>query len=529
MSRVVVTGPTRSGKSRLAEGLAGGAGTEVVVVATGQETDAEMAERIGDHRRRRPGRWRTVETTDLIGALEDAPPEAGVLVDALDTWLAVRMGEADLWTDQPVAPLGEAGRRAISGIIRELACFWSTAGRRPGTTVIVAGQPGWAPTSPDASTRRYVDLHGRALQLLVDTADRVLLAVAGRWIELVSGLPSVPDRLAAHGDTQIPDGALDLAVNVLDTPSWLRERLAATLDDAAAYPDDGDARRAAAARHGRPPGECLLLDGAAEAFWLLAAVLQPRLAACVHPSFTAPEAALRAHGHPVVRVHRDPRRNWELDPATVPDGADLVVVGRPDNPTGVLDPVHRVAALCRPGRTVVVDEAFAEFLDAGGVADRRDLPGLVVVRSLTKMWGLAGIRIGYLLADPQLITRLDARRQPWPVNTLACRALVVCLEADDERQVRARQVARDRDYLLDALRSLPGLETWDAAANFLLVHAPGHPDLRDRLLRHDIAARRGDTFPGLGPAYLRVAVRQPEITDRLVAALRAELSATTTR
>lgn len=529
MSRIVVTGPTRSGKSRIAEHLADSAGTETVVFATGRIEDAEMAERVRGHRRRRPDAWRTIETADLEGAFEDVPSDAPVLVDALDTWLAVRMGAHGLWTDEPVAPLGEAGQAAADRIIGELTRFWSAAARRPGTTVVVAGQPGWSPTPADASTRRYVDLHGRALQLLAVSADRVLLAVAGRTVELTTGAPAIPPGLREHGDRQVPAGTLDLAVNVLDTPAWLRNRLGATLDRAAIYPDDAPARRTAASRHGRPPAECLVLDGAAEAFWLLAAALRPRLAACVHPSFTAPEAALRAHGHPVVRVHRDPDRDWRLDPAAIPEQADLVVVGRPDNPTGVLDPVDRIAALCRPGRTLVVDEAFAEFLgDAGGLADRRDLPGLVVVRSLTKIWGLAGVRVGYLLAGTRLVTQLDVRRQPWPVNALACDALIACLEAEAQRLARVRSVGRERERLVSALETLPGLQVWDAAANFVLLRAPDRCDLRERLLDRGIAVRRGDTFPGLGPDHVRVAVRDEASTDRLVEALHAELSPVST-
>src|SRR5690606_20183528 len=110
------------------------------------------------------------------------------------------------------------------------------------------------------------------------------------------------------------------------------------------------------------PEGCLVLNGAAEAFWLVAQALRPRLAACVHPSFTAPEAALRSAGVPVHRVLREPATAWALHPDDVPEQADLVVLGRPDNPTGRVETLATLAALERPGRVVVVDEAFAEFL-----------------------------------------------------------------------------------------------------------------------------------------------------------------------
>ena len=146
------------------------------------------------------------------------------------------------------------------------------------------------------------------------------------------------DPLHDHGDRQVPAGTLDLAVNVLGpTPGWLLDELRDV--DLVGYPDPGPALAALAARHGTAPGRCLVLHGAAEAFTLVAQALRPRLAACVHPSFTAPEAALRAAGVPVHRVLRDPALDFALHPAAVPEEADLVVLGRPDNPTGRLDPV----------------------------------------------------------------------------------------------------------------------------------------------------------------------------------------------
>jgi histidinol-phosphate/aromatic aminotransferase/cobyric acid decarboxylase-like protein len=238
---------------------------------------------------------------------------------------------------------------------------------------------------------------------------------------------SRPDQgLRFHGDTVAGPGRLDFAVNIVPEgpPEWLLVVLRDGLSRAAAYPDEGPATTALAARHGRPPEEVVPLNGAAEAFWLLAQVLRPQLAVVVAPSFTEAEAALQASGQRVQRVWRDPD-SFHLDPAAVPAEADLVVTGNPNNPTGTLDPAATLAGLARPGRVLVVDEAFMEFTvgEAETLAGRRDLPGLVLVRSLTKLWGLAGIRAGYLLAPPALVSALRAARQPWSVNTLACAAL----------------------------------------------------------------------------------------------------------
>lgn len=329
------------------------------------------------------------------------------------------------------------------------------------------------------------------------------------------------DPLLDHGDRQVPPGAVDLAVNVLaETPQWLQEELARV--DLTAYPDQGAALDAIAARHDASPEECLVLHGAAEAFWLLALAVRPRLAACVHPSFTAPEAALRAAGVEVHRVVRRPEDGFALDPAAVPEDADLVVLGRPDNPTGRLEAVAAVAALCRPGRVVVVDEAFADFLpDAGGLYGAR-LPGVVCIRSLTKLWGLAGLRVGYLLADRELVARLASARQPWPASTPALRAVELVCAAEAERRQRAGTVAEAREHLLAELDRLP-VTVWASPANFLLLHTP-YDDLRERLLRRGVAVRKGHTFPGLDRTYVRIAVpTEPEPRERFLESLAAEV------
>lgn len=330
--------------------------------------------------------------------------------------------------------------------------------------------------------------------------------------------------LRFHGDAELAPGLLDLAVNVRGSapPPWLRDVLARSLDDLGHYPVQDDAVAAVARRHGREADEVLLTAGAAEAFVLLARALTPRRAVVVHPGFTEPEAALRAAGHEVEQVVLAA----PYDALVVPDDADLVVVGNPTNPTGL---VHDVAALCRPGRVTVVDEAFADAVpgEVASVAGRADLPGLVVVRSLTKTWALAGLRVGYLLAAPDLVARLRAAQPLWPVSTPALAAVVACLSprALAEADEAARVTAGERRRLEGLLRGLGVTVTAGSQAPYLLCEVPGHPEVRQRLRDLGIAVRRGDTFPGLGPDHLRVAVRDRSASDRLVAALWAVLAA----
>jgi histidinol-phosphate aminotransferase len=330
--------------------------------------------------------------------------------------------------------------------------------------------------------------------------------------------------LSHHGDADLVPGLVDLAVNVRSsgTPAWLAERIRQT--DLATYPDRSMALAAVARRHQRQPGEVLLTAGAAEAFVLLARALRPRHAVVVHPQFTEPEAALRAAGHAVSRVVLS--FPFTLDPLLVPARADLVFVGNPTNPTSVAHRQAVIRELVRPGRLVVVDEAFADCLpgEQESLVASPDLTGLAVIRSLTKTWALAGLRIGYLLAAPETVARLAAAQPQWPVSAPALTACVATTSADAvaETEAWAAELAGERAHLISRLEELPVQVVPAASASFVLLDT-GVADVRVRLHQHGFAVRRGETFPGLAPGWIRVAVRDRQTSDRFAASLRTVL------
>lgn len=328
--------------------------------------------------------------------------------------------------------------------------------------------------------------------------------------------------LRHHGDRDALPGLVDLAVNVRPgtPPEWLRHRLAAV--DLARYPDQTEALAAVAARHRRAVDEVLLTAGAAEAFVLIARALASRRAVVVHPQFTEPEIALRAAGRRVDRVLLPPP--FPLDPSAVPHDADLVVLGNPTNPTSVLHPAETIRALVRPGRVVVVDEAFMDCVPGEAESLAAD-PGVVVVRSLTKTWGLAGLRVGYVLAAADVIDRLRAAQPHWPVSAPALAACVACSSpgAVCEAAAWAGRLGECRRGLVAALATVAGVDVVaEARASFLLVRTP-RAEIWNPLRHRGFAVRRGDTFPGLGPEWIRVAVRDERTSAAFVVALQEVL------
>ncbi|KKC02284.1 hypothetical protein AWC17_02595 [Mycobacterium nebraskense] len=321
-----------------------------------------------------------------------------------------------------------------------------------------------------------------------------------------------PPAVRYHGDQAVAPGMLDFAVNVrhAQPTEWLVRRLAARLPDLARYPSAQDvqsAQDAVAERHGRRPDEVLPLAGAAEGFALLSN-LRPARVAIVAPSFTEPADALTAAGVPVHHVVLEPP--FSLEGVTIPDDADLVVVGNPTNPTAVVHTREQLLALRRPGRILVVDEAFADSIPGEPESLAGDsLPDVLVLRSLTKTWALAGLRVGYALGAPEVLARLTAQRAHWPVGTLQLTAIAACCsrQAVAEAAAGTVRLAELRAEMVAGLTSV-GADVVDGRAPFVLFRTPDAARIRKTLWDREIAIRRCDTFVGLDERYLRAAVRR---------------------
>lgn len=395
-------------------------------------------------------------------------------------------------------------------------------GDRPAWSVD-GSEVGFAGTTLSAS---YLHLHWAGHpQLAQSFAGAVAAAGPHTGAVAVDVLPQEPatterldDPLRHHGDAELGDGLVDLAVNVsrLPRPDWLERALAEGVAASTSYPDATAAHAAVARRHGRGIDDVLVTAGAAEAFLLMARARPWRRPVVVHPQFTEPDVALRSAGHDVTHVVCRAEDDFALVPEDVPEDADLVVVGNPTNPTGRLHPAAVLRALCRPGRVVVVDEAFMDFVpgETQSLAAHR-VPGLLVVRSLTKLWSMPGIRAGYVVGDAAVVADLRVQQAPWSVSTPALHAVVAATgpQAAAETYGRARQVEVHRRVLVEGLAEL-GVPTAASSGPFVLARAG--TGAHARLRGAGIAVRRADTFPGLDDGWVRLAVREPSVTRHLL-------------
>ncbi len=223
-------------------------------------------------------------------------------------------------------------------------------------------------------------------------------------------------------------------------------------------------------------------------------------------------------------VWRDPE-DFSIDADELVEAARdaaLVILTSPNNPTGdLLDRALVERLLDETDALVLVDEAYVEFAPEGAsvidlVAKR---PRLMVLRTLSKAFGLAGLRVGYLVAHPSVVDALGAIRQIYSVDVVA---QAVALAAIRERAAMAGVVAdivSERERLLAGLAEIPGVRAWPSAANFVLVRVPGAAEVRRRLRdEHSILVRDFSAAPGLGDC-LRLSVGTREENDALLDAL----------
>ncbi|NWG19161.1 MAG: histidinol-phosphate transaminase [Chloroflexi bacterium] len=298
----------------------------------------------------------------------------------------------------------------------------------------------------------------------------------------------------------------------------------------AIYPDPDQTRlRAAISRYiGQPPERVICGAGSDELIDLLMrAVLTPGdvLADCP-PTFGMYSFDAALYGAQVRAVPRDASFAVDLEgvaDAVVHDGAKLLFLASPNNPTGTPLPRVAVERLLELPLVLAVDEAYAEFSGTSVVDMVGAHPNLVVLRTFSKWAGLAGLRVGYAVMHEEMIGYLWKIKQPYNVNVAAEVAAIASLEDVDERMATVARIVAERERLSAALTALPGVHVYPSATNFLLCRMTGGGTARARAIRDRLAQRgiliRYFNRPGLDDC-IRISVGRPEQNDVLLAALR---------
>ncbi len=305
------------------------------------------------------------------------------------------------------------------------------------------------------------------------------------------------------------------------------------LNDVHRYPDGScyHLKRALARKLGVSPEALLIGNGSNEIIELAVRTFlrAGEEAVMADQAFVIYRMLVQAQGGRSVCV---PLRNFTHDLEGIVDAITpatrLVFLANPNNPTGTIfrrDAWEECLRSLPPEVIVVMDEAYAEYVEdpdyPDTLADLRNEQPIIVLRTFSKVYGLAGLRIGYGVAHPELIEMMNRLRAPFNVNTVAQAAALAALD-DHEHVERTRRVNREgMAYLREAFAAM-GLETVPSAANFILVRVGNAARVYDALLRLGVIVR---PVPVYGfPEHLRVSVGLPEENRRLVRALRTVLT-----
>jgi histidinol-phosphate aminotransferase len=351
----------------------------------------------------------------------------------------------------------------------------------------------------------------------------------------VSALPPLRPGLKLTDGYHSPQVDAEVRLNTNESPfpppqAWSDELLDALRQVSFhRYPDRPatELRAAIADLHGVTPEEVFCANGSNEVLQsLMLAYGGPGRRACVfEPTYALHSHISRLTGTEVIEGSRT--EDFRIDPVAAEtllaaEQPDVTFLCSPNNPTGRAEPTDTVLAVLRaaPG-LVIVDEAYGQFAPWSALSVRGpDHPGLVVTRTFSKTWAMAGARLGYLVADPEVVLACEAVVLPYHLSTQTQLAGLLALRHLDEMETRVALISEERGRVAAALGDLD-VESWPSDANFILFRPLGveADAVWNGLLERSVLIRNCASWDGL-PGCLRVTIGRPDENDRFLQALK---------
>lgn len=272
--------------------------------------------------------------------------------------------------------------------------------------------------------------------------------------------------------------------------------------------------------HSVLPAQILVTNGSAEAFYLLAYFFTGKRSTITYPAFAEYEDACRAYHHTLSFLPLDsltPKMRFETD---------TVWLGVPNNPNGRVVSNDTITSLCErnPHTFFIVDAAYDDLCPRGESINalQGSVKNLIIIHSLTKTFGIPGLRLGYVVAEREIIDSISAMRPPWSVNSMALEAGSFIMANRIDLLPDAISLSRESARLQQSLSNLPQLEVMFSSCNFFLVKMKERSakELKQFLIdRFGILIRDASNFRGLTPQHFRISVQEEKWNHQLVEAL----------
>ncbi|WP_010530004.1 threonine-phosphate decarboxylase CobD [Lentibacillus jeotgali] len=344
---------------------------------------------------------------------------------------------------------------------------------------------------------------------------------------------SNPDHLFRALGMDKPAEMVDFSVNInpLGAPASIKHHWQSWLGDIEDYPDPSavELKQTIAAHEGVAESHLLPGNGASELITLIARYIHGKKVLIIHPAFSEYASACRNENCSIF-YHVVHPPNWQLEKAALQqeiDAVDAVFFCHPNNPAGVQydrSTINWLIDACRQSKTLlVIDEAFYDFASnpVTSIQQTGRSPYLLVLRSLTKMYSIAGLRLGFLAGQPELLSKIKKTQPHWSLNAIALEAGTLCLN-DRRHSTRTRTYIKAERMRLFSFFRENGFLHSPSAVNFYLIRDPALDDQQELfmyLLRKGLVLRHTYNFPGLEGTWLRAAVKKEGENNLLMEAL----------
>ena len=329
-------------------------------------------------------------------------------------------------------------------------------------------------------------------------------------------------------------------VNPLEPPPELMQHLKVHLNRIRVLPeaDAGGMRRAFAARWGIAADQVLAGNGTTQVIYDLPRAFGLRETLIVGPTYADYEDGCRQNGVTPRLMYTRETDDFRVDPDVLRaqiKTADAVYLCKPNNPTGQMLDADIIQSICRdfPQTLFIIDESYLPFVPQHEAHTLiRSCPAnALILHSLSKIFRIPGLRVGFAIGPADLIARLRQFERPWSVNSLAQSAVRFLLDNDRLSQAFVRRsqafVRAEREGLMEWLRAIPGIAVFPSVTSFFLLKLPPPhraPDVCRHLRAARILIRDCSNFNGLSAHFIRIALKSPEVNRKCADLLRSFLA-----
>lgn len=343
------------------------------------------------------------------------------------------------------------------------------------------------------------------------------------------------DNLNKHGGYfgKDRDRVADLSANInpLGPPKGVVELIKCMAGGISMYPEiDGiSARKLLENALGINAGSTILGNGAIELIYLFARAIRPKSVLIVQPTFNEYKRAFEMYGSNVESFLCTEENGFRPDMDYLTQkieegGHDAVVICNPNNPTGVFTEAKDFEPLLdvleKTGAVLFADESFIDYSLGESLIGNIESRKVFILRSMTKFYSLAGLRIGYGAGNRSIIEKMEKFKEPWTVNAFALEALPLMMSDSKYKKNTLQFYKEEKEYMLEKLSGVKGLDPVESRSNFILcrVENADAKGLDEHLKDRGVCIRTCEDFEGLGERYIRVAVKKRGYTDRFISA-----------